>query len=178
MPERARAQDSRLAKTCHGDLQKGSEDWKEVLPGVRAGVYFIDSGEFAEDSGDGEMSEPQTNWVNEEDPVKARLKYILDSPPHDRGGFHTETVRTALEALARIEELEAQLAQEEAPSPTDGALPKLPNLMAEMRRIARAHHDGGGCLEEHCGCPGSRLAGLIRELQAEFGGVVAERKAK
>lgn len=55
MPERARAQDSRLAKTCHGDLQKGSEDWKEVLPGVRAGVYFIDSGEFAEDSGDGEM---------------------------------------------------------------------------------------------------------------------------
>lgn len=119
MPERARAQDSRLAKTCHGDLQKGSEDWKEVLPGVRAGVYFIDSGEFAEDSGDGEMSEPQTNWVNEEDPVKQRLKYILDSPPHAKGGFHPETVRTALEALARIEELEAQLAEEEAPSPTD-----------------------------------------------------------
>lgn len=61
------------------------------------------------------MSEPQTNWVNEEDPVKARLKYILDSPPHAKGGFHPETVRTALEALARIEELEAQLAQEEAP---------------------------------------------------------------
>lgn len=57
------------------------------------------------------------------------------------------------------------------PTVTTGTTEEMPDVIAEMRRIALHHYKLGGCLEEACGCPGSRLYLLVQELEKEYANV-------